>query len=92
MKTPIYVSDELAGLHAALAAAWFTTITLAHPLPADRVDFAFNRRHLQGLRTLAVWDVASTIRAAKAAGNVSYALGLAARVVAFKRANELPSG
>jgi subtilisin family serine protease len=68
--------------YAALAAAWFTTITLAHPLPADRVDFAFNRRHLQGLRTLAVWDVASTIRAAKAAGNVSYASGLAARVVA----------
>ncbi|HEX6163367.1 MAG TPA: carboxypeptidase-like regulatory domain-containing protein [Vicinamibacterales bacterium] len=68
--------------YATTAAAWFATITAQYPNPADRVDADFARRNSQGLRTLAVWDVASTIRAAKAAGQVSYAVGLANRVVA----------
>ena len=67
--------------YAALASSWFTTITSLHPVAADRADAIFAGRNAQGLRTLAVWDIASTIRAAKAAGNVAYASGLASRVI-----------
>jgi subtilisin family serine protease len=65
--------------YAALANSWFGTITAMHPIAADRVDYSFTRRNQH---TIAVWDVASTIRMAKAAGNVSYATGLANRIVA----------
>ncbi len=63
--------------YAALASTWFTTITDAHPVAADRVDDQFARRG-----SLAVWDLASLIRSAKAADDPDYATALAARIVA----------
>ena len=68
--------------YAATATTWFGTITAQHPVPADRVDYYFAGRNADGVLTLAVWDIASTIRAAKAAGNIAYATGLADRIVA----------
>ena len=68
--------------YATLATSWFATITTQFPNPADRADAIFTGRNAQGLRTLAVWDIASSIRAAKAAGSISYAGGLANRVIA----------
>jgi hypothetical protein len=68
--------------YSSLATTWFGTMTMQYPNPADRADAAFALRNGQGLRTLAVWDIASIIRMAKAAGNLSYASGLANRVIA----------
>jgi hypothetical protein len=67
--------------YSTLATTWFGNITAQFPNPADRVDATFTGRNNQGLRSLAVWDTASIIRMAKAAGNVSYASGLAQRVI-----------
>ena len=66
--------------YASIAELWFETITAAHPIAADRVDWAFARREAQGVRSLAVWDLASTIRSAKAAGALDYALAAATRI------------
>ena len=66
--------------YAALAELWFETITGVHPIAADRVDWAFARREAQGVRSLAVWDLASTIRSAKAVGALDYALAAATRI------------
>lgn len=67
---------------AALATTWFNTITAAHPVAAGRADWAFTRRGDEGRFTLAVWDLASTIRSAKAAGEPDYATGLANQIIA----------
>ncbi len=66
--------------YAAIAELWFETITAVHPIAADRVDWAFARREAQGVRSLAVWDLASTIRSAKAVGALDYALAAATRI------------
>jgi hypothetical protein len=68
--------------YATLATNWFGTITAQYANPADRADAILTGRNAQGLRSLAVWDIASSIRAAKAAGNVSYASGMATRAIA----------
>lgn len=65
--------------YAALAQTWFDTVTSVHPVAADRVDWQFAAR---GLRF--VWDIASLIRSAKAAGRNDYAQALGARVVALE--------
>jgi len=68
--------------YASLATTWFSTITAQYPVAADKADAMFASRSAQNLRTLAVWDLASIIRMAKAAGNVAYASGIANRVIA----------
>jgi hypothetical protein len=65
-----------------IAQAWFNVVVSRYPNAADRVDALFTERDAQGLRTVAAWDAASVIRAAKAVGNVTYASALASRVVA----------
>lgn len=65
---------------ASLAAGWFATITKLHPIADDRVQFAFNRRGTNF--AVAVWDLASTIRSAKAAGRADYAQALGNAIVA----------
>ena len=66
--------------YATTAATWFQTIPAAFPNAADRVDWSFTRRNGQGIRTLAVWDLASLIRTAKAVGAADYALAAAVRI------------
>ena len=68
--------------YSSLATTWFGNVTALYPNPADRVDAAIASRNSQGIKSLAAWDVASIIRMAKAAGNVSYAGGLAASIIA----------
>ena len=65
--------------YAALASAWFTTVTTTHPIAADRVDWQFANRGL-----VAVWDIASLIRSAKAANRGDYAQALGNRVIALE--------
>jgi hypothetical protein len=64
------------------ALAWFAIMESQYPNAADRVDLLFTMRDTQGLRSLAAWDAASFIRAAKAIGDVNYATAAASRVVA----------
>ena len=66
--------------YAALAATWFQNIPAAFPNAADRVDWSFARRDGQRIRSLAVWDLASLIRTAKAVGQADYALAAAMRI------------
>ncbi|MFA5910390.1 MAG: S8 family serine peptidase [Vicinamibacterales bacterium] len=66
--------------YAALAATWFQNIPAAFPNAADRVDWSFTRRDGQRIRSLAVWDLASLIRTAKAVGQADYALAAAVRI------------
>lgn len=66
----------------ALATTWFGVITTAFPVAANRVTWNFDGRDDQFVRTLAVWDLSSTIRSAKAAGNIAYASALASSVIA----------
>ncbi|MBY0494736.1 MAG: carboxypeptidase regulatory-like domain-containing protein [Cyanobacteria bacterium] len=68
--------------YAALASSWFGTVTSAFPIAANRVTWQLDGRNTQGLRTLAVWDLASLVRSAKAAGNIGYASGLASAIIA----------
>lgn len=68
--------------YAALATTWFGNVTALYPNPADRVNAAIVSRNSQGIRSLAAWDIASIIRMAKAAGNLSYASGLATSITA----------
>jgi subtilisin family serine protease len=68
--------------YATAATAWFSTVTTAHPVAAARVDWQLEARHAQRLRSLAVWDLASLIRSAKAAGEGDYAQALAAEIIA----------
>ena len=65
---------------AQMATDWFATITNVHPAAADRVQFAFDMRGANA--AVAVWDLASTIRSAKAAGRADYAQALANTIVA----------
>lgn len=62
------------------AQSWFAVIVTDFPSAADRVDAIFAIRNSQGYRTLGVWDNAGLIRAAKAAGNLSYANAAATRI------------
>jgi hypothetical protein len=66
------------------ATAWFQVVKNTYGNAAANVDqWLADRDHVisHGARSLAAWDLASLIRAAKAAGDVTYALGLATRVV-----------
>ena len=63
--------------YAALAQSWFATVTTIHPNAADRVEWQFANRG-----SLAVWDLASLIRSAKAADRPDYAQALGNEVVA----------
>jgi hypothetical protein len=67
--------------YAALAQQWFTTVTDVHPVAADRVNWQFAAR---GGSAIAVWDIASLIRTAKAANEPDYAQALGNRVVALE--------
>lgn len=66
------------------ATAWFQVVKNTYASPAVNVDqWLADRDHVisRGARSLAAWDLASLIRTAKAAGDVNYALGLAAAIV-----------
>jgi hypothetical protein len=66
------------------ATAWFQVVKNTYASPAANVDqWLADRDHFisHGARSLAAWDLASLIRTAKAAGDVNYALGLAAAIV-----------
>lgn len=65
--------------YATLAQQWFETVTDEYPVAADKVDAQFATR---GLRF--VWDIASLVRSAKAAGRGDYAQALGERVVALE--------
>ncbi|HJU44787.1 MAG TPA: carboxypeptidase regulatory-like domain-containing protein, partial [Vicinamibacterales bacterium] len=65
--------------YSTLAQQWFGTVTAAYPVAADKVDAQFASRGL-----LFVWDIASLIRSAKAAGQADYARALGQRVVALE--------
>jgi hypothetical protein len=67
-------------LYTSTAASWFQVVVDQFPNAADRIDLMVASRDAQHLRSLAAWDAASFIRAAKAAGNVNYALAAAARI------------
>ncbi len=72
------LSDAGAGAqYATLASTWFTTVTTSHPVAADRVEWQFTHR-----QSLAVWDLASLIRSAKAANRADYATALANGIIA----------
>ena len=75
----------LAGLtgnatYATTAQAWFQIAIDRFPNAADRIDAFVTNRDGQGLRTLAAWDAASYIRAAKSVGAADYALAAATRI------------
>jgi hypothetical protein len=66
------------------ANAWFQIVKNTYGTGAANVDqWLADRDHVisHGARSLAAWDLASLIRTAKAAGDVNYALSLAARIV-----------
>ena len=63
------------------AREWFQVTIDRYPTGADRVNDIFAKRTVGRARTLAVWDLASMIRAAKAVGRADYALSAAARIV-----------
>jgi hypothetical protein len=65
-----------------IAANWFAVLVAQYPSAATRVDAIFATRDKEGFRTYGAWDAASLVRAARAAGNVSYATDAANRIVA----------
>jgi hypothetical protein len=67
--------------YASIASAWFQTTIDRYPDAADRVEALLTLRDSQGFRTLAAWDAASLIRAAKAVGHTAYATAAAAAIV-----------
>jgi len=68
--------------YANTAQSWFAVIVSDYPNPSTRVDAILTGHDSQGYRSMAAWDVASLIRAAKAAGNIAYASGVANRIIA----------
>jgi hypothetical protein len=68
-------------LYTTTAQDWFQVVVDQYPNAADRVDAMIAGRRAQGVGSLAAWDIASFIRAAKAVGNLSYAQSAAARIV-----------
>jgi hypothetical protein len=70
--------------YSSTANAWFQVAKNTYGSAAVNVDqWLADRDHVisHGARSLAAWDLASLIRTAKAAGDVTYALGLATRIV-----------
>jgi hypothetical protein len=67
-------------LYSSTAQSWFQIVVNQFPIAADRVDALVAKRDAQHLRSLAAWDSASFIRAAKAVGNAAYALAAATRI------------
>jgi hypothetical protein len=62
------------------AQAWFQVAADRFPDAADQIDDMMAERDAQGLRSVAAWDAASYIRAAKAVGLVERALAAAVRI------------
>ena len=67
-------------LYTLAAQSWFQVVVNQFPNAADNIDRMIASRDSQHLRSLAAWDAASFIRAAKAAGHVDYALAAASRI------------
>jgi hypothetical protein len=65
---------------ATTAQSWFQVAVDKFPNAADQVDALIAKRNTQHLRTLAAWDVASYIRAAKSVGLADRALAAAVRI------------
>jgi hypothetical protein len=80
-------------LYSSTAQSWFQIAVNQFPIAADRVDTIIERRDGEHLRSLAAWDTASFIRAAKAVGNATYAVAAATRIrdreIAWKDTNPL---
>ncbi|HMD33484.1 MAG TPA: hypothetical protein VKH42_00885 [Vicinamibacterales bacterium] len=68
-------------VYASTAAAWFQITIDQYPNAGDRVNALLALRDSQGFRTLAAWDAAALIRAAKAVGHVPYAAAAATALV-----------
>jgi len=68
-------------VYESIAAAWFQATIAQYPNAADRVGALLALRDSQGFRTLAAWDAAALIRAAKAIGQVGYATDAAKAIV-----------
>ncbi|HXI26964.1 MAG TPA: HYR domain-containing protein, partial [Vicinamibacterales bacterium] len=66
--------------YAQAAQSWFQATVAKFPNAADQIDSYITKRNAQGLRTLAAWDSASYIRAAKAVGLTDRALAAAGRI------------
>lgn len=64
------------------ATLWFNALMTAWPNAADRVDLYLSSRDAAGYRTLAAFDTAGLIRAAKAVGQLTYANAAATRIFA----------
>jgi hypothetical protein len=61
---------------------WFNVTVTKFPVAADQIDSYLTKRNQQGLRSLAAWDAASYIRAAKAVGATDRAIAAANSIVA----------
>jgi len=68
--------------YATAASRWFNVTITKFPNAADQVDSFIAKRDAQGLRSLAAWDTASYIRAAKAVNLPDRAIAAANRIVA----------
>ena len=66
-------------VYATTAKAWFQIAIARFPNAGARIDDFIARRDPGRLRSVAAWDAASFIRAAKAAGELDYALAAAVR-------------
>ena len=64
-------------VYATTARAWFQIAINRFPSAAERINDFIARRNPGRLRSVAAWDAASFIRAAKAAGELDYALAAA---------------
>jgi hypothetical protein len=67
-------------LYESTAQSWFQVHINRFPNAADKVNDIVAKREVSHLRTLAIWDAASLIRAAKAVGHADYALAAATHV------------
>ena len=66
-------------VYATTARAWFQVAIDRFPNAAHRIDDFIERRKPGRVTSVAAWDAASFIRAAKAAGDLDYALAAAVR-------------
>ena len=67
--------------YANAARDWFNVTVTKFPSAAQQVDSYLDKRNAQGLRSLAAWDAASYIRAAKAVGLTDRAIDAANRII-----------
>ena len=67
--------------YANAARDWFNVTVTKFPNAAQQIDSYLDKRNAQGLRSLAAWDAASYIRAAKAVGLTNRAIDAANRII-----------